>query len=189
MNHSSELEDARRNLWAEYVSNAIPANHTNYAGGFNFVSAVNDLSDMFKPTPVQTQTTATPADLQKLDTVFYIAMENHNFTQPGTVSSPAQILGNAAAPYLNSLVTPGNSNAVQTSYAVNYYNSGVNVHPSEPNYVWHEAASDFGFDADTDPSVANGNLRTVPHFTAQLNTAGVAWKNYQEDLTIAGGPR
>ena len=36
--------------------------------------------------------------------------------------SPEQLLGNPAAPYLNSLMTPGNPNAAQTSYASNYYN-------------------------------------------------------------------
>src|SRR5262249_45551581 len=76
--------------------------------------------------------------------VFYIEMENHNLTQPSTVTSPQQLLGNPAAPYLNSLMTPGDPNAAQTSYASNYYNveynnPSVSIHPSEPNYVWQEA--------------------------------------------------
>ena len=72
--------------------------------------------------------------------VFYIDMENHNLTQPpGLSGSPEQLLGNPAAPYLNSLMTPGNPNAAQTSYASNYYNVAPGVHPSEPNYVWQEA--------------------------------------------------
>jgi hypothetical protein len=37
-----------------------------------------------------------------IGTVFYIAMENHNWTQPSSQTSPQQILGNAAAPYINS---------------------------------------------------------------------------------------
>jgi hypothetical protein len=52
--------------------------------------------------------------------VFYIDMENHNLTQPSSVTSPQQLLGNPAAPYLNSLMTPGTPNADQTSYASNY---------------------------------------------------------------------
>ena len=32
--------------------------------------------------------------------VFVIAMENHNLTQPNPTSNPQQILGNAAAPHL-----------------------------------------------------------------------------------------
>lgn len=126
--------------------------------------------------------------LQQVKTVFVIAMENHNFTQPSSVSSPEPILGNAAAPYLNSLVTPGNSNALQVSYATRYFNSGVGVHPSEPNYVWQEAASDFGYHNDTDPT-AGVNIYTVQHFTAQLNAAGIPWKNYQENVSLSTGPQ
>ena len=52
-----------------------------------------------------------------LQTVFTIALENHNFTQLTTpAGQPQQLLGNPAAPYLNSLVTPGNSNAQFTSF-------------------------------------------------------------------------
>ena len=67
--------------------------------------------------------------------VFYIEMENHNLTQPSNVppGTPEQLLGNPAAPYLNSLITPGNPNAAQTSYASNYYNVAPGIHPSEPN--------------------------------------------------------
>jgi len=59
-------------------------------------------------------------------------MENHNWTQPSSQTSPGQVFGNPAAPYINSLVTPGNPNAAQTSYASNYINAGAGVHPSEP---------------------------------------------------------
>lgn len=55
--------------------------------------------------------------------VFVIAMENHNWTQPVAQLSPQPIFGNPAAPYINSLVTPGNANAAQVSYASgNIYN-------------------------------------------------------------------
>ena len=64
-----------------------------------------------------------------LQTVFVIAMENHNFTQPPSDTSPAQILGNPAAPYVNSLITPGNTNAAMTSFATNYQNAAAGVHP------------------------------------------------------------
>src|SRR5450756_2444641 len=89
--------------------------------------------------------------------IFVIAMENHNFTQPVTQTSPEPIFGNPAAPYINSLLIPGNPNAAQVSYALNYLNSGTGVHPSEPNYVWAEAGSDFAFHSDADPAAANGN--------------------------------
>ncbi len=140
-------------------------------------------------TSAEAKTELTPAALQQIKTVFVIAMENHNFTQPVTQTSPPQILGNPAAPYLNSLVTPGSPNSAQVSYATRYYSAGVGVHPSEANYVWQEAATDFNFNSDADPSAGTGNLYTVPHFTAQLNAAGIAWKNYQENLQMTTGPQ
>ena len=126
--------------------------------------------------------------LQQVKTVFVIAMENHNFQQPSPTSSPRQILTNPAAPYINSLITPGNSNAFQVSYATKYYNAGIGVHPSEPNYVWAEAGTDFGIHTDNDPSAASANVFNAPHLTRQLNSAGIAWKNYQEDLQFAASP-
>ncbi len=141
--------------------------------------------------------------------IFVIAMENHNFTQPASQSSPQQIFGNPAAPYINSLLTPGNPNAAQVSYALAYHNAGLNVHPSEPNYVWAEAGSDFGAHTDADPAAANGNtfydnspqlishltasgstlsfwhLNYTPHLAGQLNNAGISWKNYQEDVQLS----
>ena len=80
-------------------------------------------------------------------------MENHNFTQPPTQTDPQQILGNPAAPFMNSLITSGNPNAAQVSFATAYFNSGTGVHPSEPNYVWAEAGSDFGVHTDADPEL------------------------------------
>jgi hypothetical protein len=191
-NHSSDLKTMEEIFGLSYVSNAIPANHTNYAGNFNYVANVNDLSDLFQtsPTPVPTNAAA----LQQIKNVFVVAMENHNFVQPNPLSSPEQIYTNPAAPYLNSLITPGNANAAQVSYATRYFNSGIGVHPSEPNYVWQEAATDFGFDADSDPTTATNslgvtNFYTAPHFTAQLNAAGIPWNNYQENLQLTTGPQ
>ena len=93
------------------------------------------------------------ASAQQVKTVFVIAMENHNWTQPPSVTSPQQISGNSAAPFINSLVN-GTATAVingipvnisaQVSYATAYHNSGVGVHPSEPNYLWAEADTNFG---------------------------------------------
>ena len=76
--------------------------------------------------------------------VFVIALENHNLIQPASMKERRQILGNPAAPFMNSLITPGDPNARQISWAAAYYNAGVNVHPSESNYVWAEAGTDFG---------------------------------------------
>jgi len=138
------------------------------------------LSAHATPTPLQI--------VQQVKTVFLIAMENHNFTQPTPTSSPEQIFANPAAPYINGLITPGNASAMQVSYATKYYNAGAGVHPSEPNYVWSEGGTDFGVDTDNDPTTASGNVFNMPHLTRQLNTAGILWKDYQEDIQLSASP-
>src|SRR5208337_2829159 len=121
-------------------------------------------------------------------TVFVMPSENHNFTQPNPTSSPQQFKGNSEAPFVNSLITPGNSMAAHVSYATRYYNAGLGVHPSEPSYVWSEAGTSFGVLTDNDPSAGSGNIFNAPHLTRQLNAAGISWKNYQEDLQYSAGP-
>lgn len=121
--------------------------------------------------------------------VFYIDMENHNLTQPASVTSPQQLQNNPAAPYLNSLMTPGNPNAAQTSYASNYYNAlynnpTVSIHPSEPNYVWQEAGLTGPLnDADPYANTPN-NIVNAPNLSALLQSAGISWKSYQEDIDL-----
>ena len=110
--------------------------------------------------------------LQQIKTVFVIAMENHNFTQPNPTSNPQQIFGNTAAPYLNSLVTPGSSNAAQVSFATRYYNVGIGVHPSEPNYIWAEAGTDFGIHTDDVPNKGDGNIFDAPASYASIERCG-----------------
>jgi hypothetical protein len=121
-----------------------------------------------------------------LGTIFVIDMENHNLTQPTSVTSPQQLLNNPAAPYLNSLMTPGNLNAKQTSFASDYLNVAPGVHPSEPNYVWQEAGLHGPLnDADPFPN----NIVNAPNLSALLQGAGIPWKSYQEDIDLVGtGP-
>ena len=132
--------------------------------------------------------TVTSGQAQQVGDVFVIALENHNFTQPPSQTSPQQLFGNPAAPFINSLITPGNPNAAQVSYATNYLNAGNGVHPSEPNYVWSEAGTDFGVHTDADPSSGAGNIFNAPHLTQELNKAGVSWHNYQEDVQYSTSP-
>jgi len=133
---------------------------------------------------------AFPFPVQRVGDIFVIALENHNFTQPTNMTSPQQIFGNPAAPYINSLITPGNSNAVQVSYATAYFNAAIGDHPSEPNYVWAEAGTDFGVHTDADPRAANGNTFYAQsvHFAGLLNAANIPWKNYQEDVDLSLSP-
>jgi len=141
-----------------------------------------------------------PSVTPAIGDVFVIDMENHNLTQPSNVTSPQQLLNNPAAPYLNSLMTPGNPNAAQTSYASNYNNVGPGIHPSEPNYVWQEGGSNFGVVGnDDDPYANNGNSSPLlnnnvkliaatgdnpGNLSGLLQAAGISWKSYQEDIDL-----
>jgi len=133
-------------------------------------------------------------------------MENHNWTQPANqfTGGIQQIYQNPSAPFINSLVN-GTAFAVingsvvhiseQVAYASAYHNvlatpSGNNphIHPSEPNYIWAEAGTNFGILNDADP-FPNNNQNTGLHLSNLLTAAGKTWKSYQEDidLTPSGG--
>src|SRR6516162_9228823 len=126
-----------------------------------------------------------PAFAAPIQTVFTIALENHNFTQPSPAGPPQQIFGNAAAPYINSLVTPNNANAKYVSYFSQMTNVQPGIHPSEPNYIWQNGGSNFGVTSDADPgfamppSASNSNL-PARSFTGQLTQKNISWNNYQE---------
>src|SRR6516225_7418726 len=116
-----------------------------------------------------------------LGTVFVIALENHNFIQPASYSGSQQLFGNPAAPYLNSLVTPGNPNAAMVSFASNYQNVSPMIHPSEPNYVWQEAGL-AGPLNDNDPYP--NNIVNSPNLSGLLQQNGISWRSYQEDTDL-----
>jgi hypothetical protein len=149
---------------------------------------------------------STNANAQQIKTVFVIAMENHNWTQPtNQFSGPIQqVFQNPNAPFINSLVD-GSAYAVvgdslvhvseQVAYAANYHNvlatvSGNNphIHPSEPNYLWAEAGTNFGVLNDNDPFAANGptDQATDRHLSGWLMAAGRTWRSYQEDIDLTG---
>ena len=146
---------------------------------------------------------APAAHAGQIGDVFVIALENHNFTQPSTYTSTQQIFGNPAAPFINSLITAGNPNSVDVSYASNYTNVPVQtasspsgagaVHPSEPNYIWSEAGQTApnGVRTDADPSAAAKNIlpASTPSLSAILQANGKTWTSYQEDtqLVTVGG--
>jgi hypothetical protein len=140
-------------------------------------------------------------DNREIKHVFVIAMENHNWTQPAQVPGKIQqIYQNPANPFINSLV---NGTAVawingqpvnisqHTAYAMSYHNvlatqSGNNphIHPSEPNYIWAEAGTNFGIANDADPFPSNVQ-NTHQHLSALLQKQGRTWKSYQEDIDLA----
>jgi hypothetical protein len=107
---------------------------------------------------------AAPAGLDATSHVFVIVMENHNWST---------IKGNSSAPYINNVLLP------MASYCDQYYNP-PGIHPSEPNYLWLEAGTNFGITNDNPPSV--NHQSTTAHLVAQLKNAGISWKTYQENI-------
>jgi hypothetical protein len=124
------------------------------------------------------------ANAQQIKTVFVIAMENHNWTQPANqfTGGIQQIFQNPNAPFINSLVN-GTAYAVindstvniseQTAYATAYHNvlatpngNNPDIHPSEPNYIWAEAGTNFGVLNDNDPFGTGGtNQNSALHLS------------------------
>ena len=111
-----------------------------------------------------------------IQNVFIVLMENNNW---------ASIKGSAQAPFINSLLPLG-------AHAENYKNP-AGIHPSEPNYLWLAAGTNFAITDDNDPS-ANHQSSTA-HIYNQLEAKGVSWKSYAEGidgttcpLTASGAP-
>ncbi len=144
---------------------------------------------------------ASAASLERIGTVFYIMLENHNWIQPnGNVdNSPAsgieQIKGNPAAPFINRLIDPHSLWSADVAYTNNCFNplatpSGNNpsIHPSEPNYIWQEGGSNFGVTSDADPyqdtTDAGGNVFDRPNISGLLQGVGISWKAYVEDIDL-----
>ena len=90
------------------------------------------------------------AAVPPVQTVFVIVLENNNW---------ASFRGSASAPFLNSVLLPA------ASYCEQYYNP-TGLHPSEPNYLWLEAATNFGIFNNSDPAI--NHLNTTNHLTALL---------------------
>ncbi len=128
---------------------------------------------------------ASGAHAADIKTVFVIALENHNFTQPSSYNSTQAVFGNSAAPYINSLITAGNANAAMVSYASNYTNvppqGGKPIHPSEPNYVWQEAGLAGPLN---DAAPYPNNIVNAPNLRGVMQNKGVSWKSYQEGTDL-----
>ncbi len=104
------------------------------------------------------------ANLPPVQTVFVILLENHDWED---------IAGSADAPFINGALLP------LASYCGQYYNP-PGLHPSEPNYLWLVAGTNFGILDDNDPAI--NHQHTTNHLAAQLIRAGISWKSYQEDI-------
>jgi hypothetical protein len=123
--------------------------------------------------PAPVKTTAPPATTPPVVTgglphfshVVVILMENEEY---------GSIIGNPAAPYINSLANQG-------ALATQYY---AISHPSLPNYLALSGGSTFGVSSDCNPGP--GCQGTGPSIADQLTTAGISWKAYMEGLPACG---
>ena len=66
------------------------------------------------------------------------------------------------------------------------------IHPSEPNYIWQNAGSNFGVNTDADPghapSTSAPNIIASPSMTGLMTQKGVTWKSYQEVVQYSTSP-
>ena len=119
---------------------------------------------------VSTPLTPTPTPSSTVRTVFLIMMENHNWSD---------IKNSPSAPYINTTLLP------MASYAEQYYNP-PGIHPSEPNYLWLEAGTNFGIFDDALPGANHQN--TSLHLVTLLDKASISWKSYQESISGSDCP-
>jgi len=179
------------------------SNRTRVFTGFALAAALSCL--MLRAQDSQGQDQGRDNNMQ-IKHVFVIALENHNWTQPnnntGQTTGTQQILQNPNAPFINSLVN-GTAEAYingrlvdiskQVAYATDYHNvlasdgpNGPHIHPSEPQYVWAEAGTNFGILNDDDPYADNppNAQTTTQHLSGLLQRAGKTWMSYQEDIDL-----
>ncbi len=116
-------------------------------------------------TTTSTTTTTPPATIPRYDHVVVVVEENHR---------ESSIIGNANAPYINSLAAGG---ALFTqSYAV--------THPSQPNYLALFSGGTQGVTDDTCPPP--GSPYATDNLGTQIGDAGFTFTGYSEDLPSAG---
>ena len=113
------------------------------------------------------------AQMSKVKTVFVIMMENHNWSgnNSGTAYNDPDLENNPLAPYINDELKKRSAHPQQ------YFNPPGN-HPSQPNYLWLEAGTNFGVLEDTQPG--QPQLTTTNHLVSLLTNAGISWKVYAE---------
>ncbi|PWU19477.1 MAG: hypothetical protein C5B50_06440 [Verrucomicrobia bacterium] len=151
---------ATTNVVATFNANASNLSSNSYSDVIAFANTSNGNGNLNVPVSL----VVTGAPLQRIQTVFMILMENHNWSS---------ILGSSSAPYINNTVLP------MASHAEQYYNP-PGLHPSLPNYLWLEAGTNFGITSDLLPASAHQN--TTNHFVSLLARAGISWRSYQEDI-------
>jgi phospholipase C len=111
--------------------------------------------------------------MSKVKTVWVVMMENKNWAGDDTGASfgDPDLKDNPLAPYINGTLLKMSAHPEQ------YYNPPGN-HPSQPNYLWLEAGTNFGVLNDTQPG--QPQLFTEEHLTSMLAKAGITWRAYAE---------
>jgi phospholipase C len=66
------------------------------------------------------------------------------------------------------------------AYATRYYNPR-GLHPSEPNYLWLEAGTNFGILDNADP--ARNHQASHLHLVRLMEQKGISWRSYQEGIS------
>ena len=105
---------------------------------------------------------STVAQVPRFEHVVVVVMENHSFSQ---------IIGNASAPYVNSLAAE-NADFTQ-SFAIE--------HPSQPNYLELFSGSNQGISDDSCPHTFTGE-----NLGSELIAAGFTFIGYSEQLPAEG---
>ena len=113
------------------------------------------------------------SQMKKVQTVFVVILENHNWSgnDSGAAFNDPDLDRNPLAPYINGVLKK------RAAYPSQYFNPPGN-HPSQPNYLWLEAGTNFGVLSDTQPG--QPQLYTHDHLVKLLENAGISWKAYAE---------
>jgi hypothetical protein len=135
-----------------------PHDRTGHAQGY-----VDDLSLRISA-PVDAPKPIAPAkaDVPRYDHVFVVMMENQDY---------AGIIGNKAAPYINSLLPKG----------ANLAGAMGEVHPSDPNYVALAGGSLFTVNSNS-PFSSTVN---APHIGDLVTQSGGTWRGYMQNANGA----
>jgi hypothetical protein len=141
----------------------VPSPGSDLASAVPLLDMAGDLSTQSTP--------AGDASFAPVPLIVTIVLENHDYNE---------IVGSPNAPYLNSLIA-------QYGLATNYKDSGV--HPSLPNYLYM-VSGDTQYPGLVDllptQSFVTGSFPVKKdNLGSQMQTAGIAWRSYQETMGTA----
>jgi phosphoesterase family protein len=116
--------------------------------------------------------TAPAASVPSFDHVFFAYMENENYSaSEAPANSGDYIMGNPAAPYLNTTIAPQGA-LLSSMYATS--------HPSDPNYLAMSGGSTFGWSSN--PTVGSDKIN-APSLADTVEAAGKTWKGYADGMS------